>query len=118
MAGKLPANIDLMQLRKLAQLHCTIDEAASYFNCCKRTLLRWLEKPAYASAWEDGKAAGRLSLRRLQWQHANGAGSAAVQMTIHLSKHWLGETEKVLNEHSGPDGSPLQIIITPAQADF
>jgi len=30
-------------------------------------------------------------------------------MTIHLSKHWLGETEKVLNEITGKDGAPLAV---------
>ena len=29
-------------------------------------------------------------------------------MTIHLSKHWIGETEKSLIEHSGPLGGPIK----------
>ena len=108
MAGKPPAEIHIEQLIKLAALNVTVEEAASYFKCCKRTMLRYLEKPDFAAAWESGKASGRMSLRRLQWQHANGKGSSAVQMTIHLSKHWLGETDKFLNEHSGPGGGPIE----------
>jgi hypothetical protein len=35
--------------------------------------------------WEAGRQKGKLSLRRLQWLHANGTGSSAVHMAIHLS---------------------------------
>lgn len=102
MAGKPAKQIDIEQLETLARLHCTVDEAAAVLKCCKRTLLRYLDPkardPKYREAWERGRASGKASLRRLQWQHANGSGSSAVQMTIHLSKHWLGETEKALGE--------------------
>lgn len=112
MAGKPPAEIDLKQLEGIAKFHCTIDEAAVFFGCSKRTMLRYLDEenrdPAYREAWERGRTNGKLSLRRLQWQHASGTGSSAVQMTIHLSKHWLGETEKSLLELSGPDGGPIE----------
>lgn len=107
--GKLPADIKLAEFERLVQLQCTVEEAASFFKCAKRTLQRYLKQPEYAEAWERGRELGKLSLRRLQWRHANGTGSSAVQMTIHLSKHWLGETEKVLNEITGKDGAPIEV---------
>src|SRR5688572_15231629 len=112
MGGKPPAQINVAELEKLARLHCTIDEAAAFFGCCKRTLLRYLDEeardPVYREAWERGRQHGKASLRRLQWQKANEKGGASVQMTIHLSKHWLGETEKSAMELSGPSGKPIQ----------
>lgn len=114
MAGKPKSEIDIAQLEKLAALHCTIEEAAAFFKCAKRTLLRYLEKEDYRAAWERGQATGKLSLRRLQWRHANGAGAPAVSMTIHLSKHWLGETEKSLLELSGKDGKPIDVTTSAA----
>jgi hypothetical protein len=117
MAGKPPAKIDIEQLEKVAQLMCTIEEAAAFFGCCKRTLLRYLDKPEYREAWERGANRGKMSLRRLQWKHANGTGSSAVQMTIHLSKHWLGESERTLaslhHTGTGPDGALVVTWLPP-----
>lgn len=93
--GRPPSDINRDQLEGLARLFCTIDEAAAFFKVSKRTMIRHLKKKDVAEAWERGKQTGRLSLRRLQWQHANGTGSSAVQMTIHMSKHQLGETDRI-----------------------
>lgn len=108
--GRPEAKVDLVQLTKLAMLACTIEEAAGFLNISKRTLLRHLEEPDCKAAWERGLQKGNVSLRRLQWKHANSAGSSAVQMTIHLSKHRLGETDKSLVEVSGKDGGPIPIL--------
>jgi hypothetical protein len=39
-------------------------------------------------------------------------GLPAVQMTIHLAKHWLGESEKAMVEPSGPEGNPIRIVLS------
>ena len=93
--GRPPSEIPRDQLEQLARLNCTMEEAAAFFKVSKRTMTRHMKKKDVAEAWERGRQTGKLSLRRLQWQHANGTGSSAVQMTIHLSKHWLGETDRV-----------------------
>lgn len=80
--------------RKLCVLQPTEQEIAAAYGVSKRTIIRLLKKPEYREVWEAGKAVGMLSLRRLQWRHAQMANGAGVQMTIHLSKHWLGETDK------------------------
>src|SRR5258708_559297 len=96
--GRPPVKIDADNLRKLAALRCTVEEAATFFKTVKRTLLRRLkEDPELAEAWGNGKNEGRIALRRLQWRHAQAPGSAGVQMTIHLSKHELGEHDRQLN---------------------
>lgn len=37
---------------------------------------------------------GRISLRRLQWRHAQSVGSAGAHMTIWMSRNQLKETDK------------------------
>lgn len=106
--GRPKAEINIETLRGLALIHCTIEEAAQVLGVHPDTLEnRIKDEPELQQAWEGGKATGKMSLRRLQWRHANGTGNSAVHMAIHLSKHWLKQTEKVLNEHTGKDGGPI-----------
>jgi hypothetical protein len=99
--GPKPTPIDLGQMRGLARIQCTLDEIAAVFDLTPRAVqLRIAADPALKAAYEQGKATGRVSLRRLQWRHAEGTGPAAVQMTIHLSKHILGETDRAALEVS------------------
>ena len=93
--GRPFSDIPIDQLEGLARMNCTMEEAAAFFRVSKRTMTRHMKKRDVAEAWERGRQLGKLSLRRLQWQHASGTGSSAVQMVIHLSKHWLGETDRV-----------------------
>jgi hypothetical protein len=92
--GRPPVEIDEVQLAALGAMHATYEEIAAFFNCTKRTIIKKLKKEALRLAFENGKHRGKLNLRRLQWKHANGEGSGAINMTIHLAKHWLGETDK------------------------
>jgi hypothetical protein len=110
--GKPAIPVTAEELERLGRLNCTLAEAASFFKCSKRTVQRYLEQPELKEAWAQGRRFGRLSLRRIQWRHANGTGASAVQMTIHLSKHWLGETDKVLNEHTGKGGGPIEVNVS------
>ena len=96
--GRPPVKIDAENLRKLSALRCTVEEAATFFKTVKRTLLRRLKNDEeLAAAWADGRNEGRIALKRLQWRHAQMPNSAGVQMTIHLSKHELGEHDRQLN---------------------
>lgn len=110
--GRPPCNLEGRQedLEKLAAMGCTQDEAAEFFDCSKRTLQRYLADSndrSYHEAWHRGRIRIKQSLRRLQLKHASGTGNSAVQMTIHMSKHQLGESEKSLQVHMNPDGSPI-----------
>lgn len=95
-------DIDYKKVRKLASIHCTQREIASIFDIpfeAFRNLVR--NDPLLKEAIETGMEYGKASLRRLQWRHASGFGPAAVAMTIHLSKHWLGETDRSTLEIDG-----------------
>jgi hypothetical protein len=108
--GRPPVEIPLHQLEALGMMQGTYEEGAAFFNCTKRTIINRLKKPQALLAYENGKLKGRLNLRRLQWRHANSpTSSAAVNMTIHMSKqpHWLGETDRTALEVS-----PIELVIT------
>jgi hypothetical protein len=105
-AGRKSASIDLVELEKLCALQCTDEDLAAFFGLTVRTIERRRLKPAFAAAMEQGRAKGRLSVRRsLFAQAANGNTAAA----IFLAKNLLGYRDVRRNEHSGPDGSPIPI---------
>jgi hypothetical protein len=117
--GRPPVEIDLDQLEKLGALQPTVEEVAAFFGVSKRTMIEKLKNDATKLALESGKMKGRLNLRRLQYRHASGTGSGAVNMSIHLGKHWLNQTDKSLLELTGKDGKPIETIttkMTPAEA--
>lgn len=106
--GRPKAQIDADVMKGLAKLHCTLDEAAAFFNVSKRTIERHLAADLNLKmSWTAGQLVGKVSLRRLMWEHAQQKNSSGAQMCIHLSKHWLGMSEKSLMEmqHSGAVGS-------------
>jgi hypothetical protein len=43
------------------------------------------------------QAAGAVALRQLQWKHAKRPDASGVAMTIHMSKHLLGQNDKALH---------------------
>jgi hypothetical protein len=104
-------NIDLETLKLLAGKFCTQQEACSVMGVDVATLhKRFHDTPAVRQAWDDGRAEGRVALRRLQFNYE---GSAGVQMTIHMSKHQLGENDKNLVEVTGKDGGAIQLSAGP-----
>ncbi len=107
-AGRRPIKIDLIELEKLCSLQCTDQELAAFFGVSVRTIENRRKQPKFAQAMGRGKAKGRISLRRLQMRIAEGGSPS---MSIWLGKQCLGQTEVVTNEHTGKDGSPVQIII-------
>lgn len=113
--GRPRKEIDVKVLRALASIGATEEEicaglAASGTQLDLRTLKRRLQEPAYREVWDLGRNKFKLSIRRLQFQHAHLKNSAGVTMTIHMSKHHLGETEKSLVELTGKNGGPISTV--------
>jgi hypothetical protein len=111
--GRPRIELDVEVLKALASIGATEVEIcagliATGIQLDLRTLKRRLQEPAYRELWDVGKATFQLGLRRLQWRHAKMPNSAGVTMTIHMSKHQLGETEKSLLEISGKDGGAIE----------
>jgi len=82
-----PANVEA-----LAELQCTFEEIAFALGVSVDTLDRRREEdPAIADAIGRGRAKGRESLRRHQWDSVE---KGSVPMQKFLGANWLGQTEK------------------------
>jgi hypothetical protein len=62
-----------------------------------RTFKRRPREPVFYQAWEKGQTVGAVALRQLQWEHAKRPDASGVAMTIHMSKHRLGQNDKALH---------------------
>jgi IS30 family transposase len=85
-AGRPKLEIDSDQVRKLAALHCTVDEIADILNCGRDTIYRHCREEL-----DRGRAEGRMRLRTMQFKSAQ-SGSAS--MLIWLGKQILGQRDQ------------------------
>ena len=86
MARPKKYNIDTKQLEKLAAFGCTDTEIASFFGCSSDLI-----RKSYSENLTKGRDAGKIRLRKLQW---NAAEKGNVTMLIWLGKQVLGQVEK------------------------
>ncbi len=91
--GRPKLAIDEEKLEKLASIDCSYEEMASILKCNPSTLTR-----NFAQVIEKGRAQGRASLKRRQFELAM---SGNVTMLIWLGKVRLGQKERQVVEHSG-----------------
>jgi hypothetical protein len=68
------ADIDLKQVEALAGLQCTDEEIAAVLGVNVRTITRKKaqKNSSFVQAYKKGKEKGKTSLRRIQWQAAQG----------------------------------------------
>src|SRR6516165_12421822 len=104
------AKIDLAELEKLAGMQCTNEEIAAFFGISSRTIVRRCRTEKFRDIIEQGRAKGRVSVRRALFKLANAGNVAAA---IFLSKNLLGYKDVVNTEHTGPAGGPIQIASKP-----
>ena len=95
--GRPRKKTDERQVFEPAKLGCTQYEAASVLGIDHRTFKRRLREPVFYRAWEERQAVGTIALRQLQWKHAKRPDASGVAMTIHMSKHLLGQHDKALH---------------------
>ena len=104
--GRPRVKIDLLELEKLCNLQCTVDEIAAFFGVSSRTIDRRAQSGKFREIIEHGRAKGRISVRRNLFRQANAGNVAA---SIFLAKNILGYRDVVANEHSGPNGGPIPL---------
>jgi hypothetical protein len=102
--------IDPVELEKLYGMQCTDEEVAAFLGISPRTLARRKQVKKYAEVMDRAKAKGRVSVRRFLFRQAANGNIAAA---IFLGKNYLGMRDVVTNEHSGLDGSAIQIANKP-----
>lgn len=102
--GRPPIEINMDLVATLAGMHCTDEEIAAALKVSVDTITRRKQSmPVFAEALSAGKAMGRISLRRLQWQSAK-AGS--IPMQIWLGKQLLGQRDR-FEDTPAEDNKPL-----------
>lgn len=81
------------EIKKLYIMQATDIEVASFLGVNFKTLSKWLNKnETNKMLKEEGLASGKLSLRRRMFQNATEGNNT--QMQIHLSKNYLGMSDK------------------------
>jgi hypothetical protein len=87
-------------------MQCTDEEVAAFFGVSTRTIERRRKVEKFRDIMDQGRAKGRVSVRRSLFKLANAGNIAAA---IFLSKNLLGYKDVVNTEHTGLAGGPIQI---------
>lgn len=87
-AGRPKKEIDYAIVEKLANIQCTQEEIASFLGISSRTLLR---DEKFKELFAKGRENGKMSLRRIQWKHAEKSAT----MAIWLGKQYLGQKDVI-----------------------
>ena len=86
--GRPKKEIDYETVEKLANIQCTQEEIASFLGISTRTLLR---DEKFKEIFARGRENGKMSLRRIQWKHAEKSAT----MAIWLGKQYLGQKDNI-----------------------
>ena len=104
------AKIDMAEVEKLYSMLCTDDEVAAFVGVSTPTLRRRMRQRKFRETVERAKARGKVSVRRNLFRMASNGNVAAA---IFLAKNVLGYRDVVANEHTGPQGGPIQLAARP-----
>ena len=103
---------DFEKLVAMIRIQCTQDEICSVFDMTAETLNTRLEEMgevSFSTLYKKHQGEGKTSLRRMQWKAAE-AGNPT--MLVWLGKNMLGQTDKIVTEHTGKDGGPIETKAT------
>jgi hypothetical protein len=111
-------SIDLAQVEAAASVGCTVDEIAVIVGLSARQFQRRQKEPSFLDAVERGRAKGRASLRKTQWQSAHGVMGPDgkyilppnVTAQIWLGKQLLGQRSFEKPEPEKPPEKPDKIV--------
>ena len=100
--GRKEIPIDKIQFEKLCSMQCTLEEIASFFDCCDDTINNWCKKTYndnFSGIYKKKSAGGKIALRRIQFKHAE----KNPQMAMFLGKVYLKQRENT------PEGNEEKI---------
>ena len=98
--GRPKKEIDKQTFEKLCGIQCTEEEIAAWFSCSVDTIERWCKrtyKRTFAEVFREKREAGKVSLRRMQWQLA----AKSAPLSIFLGKNYLGQRDERSVDLSG-----------------
>lgn len=87
--------IDQKQFENLCGLQCTLEEICGWFDVTDKTLNSWCKRTyhtSFSEVFKKKRGAGKISLRRSQWQLAAKSASMAYLAggsSILVSATWL-----------------------------
>lgn len=103
----------LEQIKELAAIRCTQEEAARVLGVSLATFENWLKSRRIRDLWEQGFALGKMSLRRAQFEAAQSGNPA---MLIWLGKLWLDQVDPTeAKRRDEEDQRPVKVFIYPAE---
>jgi len=95
--GRPKLELDEEMIGRLASIHCSVDEIALIMNCGRDTIYR-----NYMDIVEQGRAKGKMGLRRRQWEVAQEGNRT---MLVWLVKNWLKQSDAQVK--ADEDNKPL-----------
>lgn len=103
--------IDKVDFEGLLAIQCTLEEVTAFFDhklngCSEDTIERWCKREygeSFADVSKKKREIGKISLRRLQFKHAEKSAS----MAIFLGKNYLGQKD---NPGGDVDDAARQVI--------
>lgn len=90
--GRTPVEINKEEFEKLCAMQCTILEVCAFFGVTDKTISGWCKRTygkSFSEIFKEKREAGKVSLRRSQWQLAEKNAT----MAIWLGKQYLGQTD-------------------------
>lgn len=106
-SGRPKKEIRLPELRKLCEIQCTDVEIGAFFGIDVATIeRRRATSQEFRDAEQLGRARGRISLRRRQFQAAMKGNTT---MLIWMGKQLLGQRDVTAIESVGVDGQTASI---------
>lgn len=99
--------IDIEEVKKLCMLNCTVEEIGAFFNVNKRTIERRMaESDEFKEAIVQGKALGRISIKRAQFRIM---GKDHAGMAMHLGKVTCEQVEYKALPTDSEEAVPVEI---------
>lgn len=117
-AGRPRKEFNPQLFEELCNIQCTELEIAAVMGMsielinqnCNRVYGR-----NFLDVFAEKREGGRTSLRRAQWKSAIEGKNTIMQ--IFLGKNMLGQTDRQEIEHTGKNGSPIQVSFIRAETD-
>lgn len=111
--GRKKITIDYQLAEKLSNVLCTISECAAIMGVSEALLHH---DPKFLQIHKKGIEGGKASLRRSQYLMATDEKKPNATMLIWLGKQYLSQADKIEQELTGKDGTPIAstVAITPA----